>query len=141
MRGASPTYRQRMNTPSRTSEALLLTPFLLGALATGAKAGPAAPKPDKELSKEETETLVRQALSARLAIAGDAVRVLGSESRTWPDRRLGCGGRRGLEEPVRVPGYRFVIEADGQRHTYHSDRSGRVLRCDAPPKPVGPITR
>ena len=116
---------------------LLVAP---GPRLAGAQDAP-SPAPRRELSKSETEALVRRDLAARLRIAATVPRLVESSGRTWPDRHLGCMVRRGLEESAPVPGYRFVMEVDGQRVTYHTDRAGRLVRCETPKKPFDPIVR
>lgn len=93
------------------------------------------------LSQTDMESRARGDLSARLGVALRDVRVVASEARTWPDRRLGCVARRGVEEPVPVPGYRIVLETDGIRETYHTDRQGRIMRCEATSRRLLPMLR
>ena len=93
------------------------------------------------LSQPEMESRARRDLSARLGVALGDVRVVASEARTWPDRSLGCLMRRGVEEPVPVPGFRIVLEADGVRETYHTDRGGRILRCETKSRRLLPMLR
>jgi hypothetical protein len=69
----------------------------------------------------------------------ESVRVVEIQERTWPDAGLGCGSRRQLDEPLPVRGFRVVLSADDRQHAYHTDRSGRFVRCDRPSRPLGPI--
>lgn len=100
----------------------------------------AALSPALEVSRSRIEARVRQAAAARLGLPAEDLRVVSWDERTWPDRSLGCG-RRGLTEPEPTPGYVFVLDADGRRQTYHADRAGRIVRCPAGGKPLGPIQR
>jgi hypothetical protein len=93
------------------------------------------------LSQADMESRARGDLSTRRGVALGDVRVVASEARTWPDRRLGCLARRGVEEPIPVPGYRIVLEADGVRETYHTDRQGRILRCETTSRRLLPMLR
>ena len=93
------------------------------------------------LGQTDMESRARGDLSARLGVALRDVRVVASEARTWPDRRLGCLARRGVEEPVPVPGYRIVVEADAVRETYHTDRQGRMMRCETTSRRLLPMLR
>jgi hypothetical protein len=111
--------------------------ILAGVLA--ASTSLAVPSFVASLTKSELEKRVLSAASDRLGIAVNDLRVLSADERTWPDRHLGCVARRGLSEPEPTPGYRFVVEADGMRQSYHTDRSGRIVRCPAVGKPLGPI--
>lgn len=93
------------------------------------------------LGQTDMETRARGDLSARLGVALRDVRVVTSEARTWPDRSLGCLARRGVEEPVPVSGYRIVLEAHGARETYHTDRGGRIVRCETTTRRLLPMLR
>ena len=109
------------------------------AVLAGSAAHAATPNPAASLTKSELEKRVLSAASDRLGVAVTDLRVLAADERTWPDRQLGCASRRGLSEPEPTPGYRFVLEADGTRQSYHTDRAGRIVRCPAAGKPLGPI--
>ena len=78
------------------------------------------------------ESRVRIDASRQLKVAFDDVRVLETLERTWPDDRLGCGERSASHtEPASTSGFRIVLKVDSRRLTYHTDRFGRVLQCDA----------
>lgn len=100
----------------------------------------AALSPALEASRSRIEDRVRQAAAAALGLPAEDLRLVSSDERTWPDRSLGCG-RRGFVEPAPTPGYVFVLDVDGRRQTYHADRAGRIVRCPAAGKPLGPIQR
>ncbi len=100
--------------------------------------GPAA---GRELTRTETESRARRDLSVRLGVPARDVRVVASDPRTWPDQRLGCVARRGVEEPVPVPGYRIVLDADGKRYTYHTDLAGKIVHCEESLKRLLPMLR
>ena len=93
-------------------------------------------------TQAETEALVRADLAAVLGVEADAIKVDEAKSRTWTDKSLGCGERKGLEEPTPVPGYEFTLSYSDKKVTYHTDRHGRLVRCakpGKPGKPLGPI--
>ena len=94
----------------------------------------------KPLSRAETETRVRKDLAARLKVEAPQVGVVEASDRTWPDEGLGCVARKGLREPTPVPGFAFTLVHAGRTFVYHTDRSGRFVRCD-PKKPIDPISR
>jgi hypothetical protein len=112
---------------------------IVAALLAGGASRAAAPSPAASLTKSEIEKRVLSAARERLGIAVSDLHVLAADERTWPDRHLGCAARRGLSEPEPTPGYRFVLDVDGTRQSYHTDRAGRILRCPDPSKPLGPI--
>ena len=94
---------------------------------------------DAEKTQAETEALVRADLAALLKVEADAIKVDEARSRTWTDKSLGCGERKGLEEPTPVPGYEFTLSHSDKKVRYHTDRHGRLVRCVKPGKPLGPI--
>ena len=83
---------------------------------------------------------MKENLAARLKVPVDQIEVVDAADRTWPDDGLGCGARKGLSEPMPVPGFAFTLAHSGTRYVYHTDRSGQFRRCN-PEKPVGPIRR
>jgi hypothetical protein len=87
------------------------------------------------------EVRVRIDASRKLGVAFDKVRVLQVAERTWPDERLGCSARKLAVEPAPIPGFRIVARARATRLTYHTDRTGRVLRCAVPTRRSKPIVR
>jgi hypothetical protein len=101
--------------------------------------GPAMPQA-KPLSRAETEALVKKDLASRLRVPVDDIKVADAADKTWPDDTLGCGGRKGLKEPLPVEGYTFTLAHGDTRVEYHTDRHGRFRRCDEK-KPLGPIKK
>jgi hypothetical protein len=94
---------------------------------------------DPTVSRTETEARVKRDLAAHLKVEESAFRVDESVDQEWPDETLGCGARKGLAEPVAVPGYAFTLVYRNQRFVYHADRRGRFVRCAPPAKPLDPI--
>lgn len=95
-------------------------------------------KPAVELTQTQTELKVREDVARRLRLQVEDVRVVESAPRTWPDRGLGCTARRGVFEPMDVPGFLVVAEAGTRRFVYHTDRFGRLVRCPSTTRPLGP---
>jgi hypothetical protein len=93
------------------------------------------------MSQQEMEVRVRIDASRKLGVAFDKVRVLQVAERTWPDERLGCSARKPVADPAPIPGFRIVARTKATRLTYHTDRTGRVLRCAVPAKKAKPIVR
>lgn len=58
-----------------------------------------------------------------------SIAVVEAATLNWPDTSLGCaqGGRYYAQ--VLVPGYKVVLEAEGQRYEYHADSSEQVVLC------------
>jgi len=120
---------------------MLIHLLLIAMCALGSSYHGGADKAKAEMSQADTEKLVKADLAKRLKLPEESLKVVEVSQRTWPDQLLGCRARRGVQEPTPVPGYLFVLEAAGMRHTYHADRQGHMARCDAPPKPLAPIMR
>jgi hypothetical protein len=94
------------------------------------------------VTREATEALARRDLAGRLTASESEIEVVASAERTWPDQTLGCGAaRKGMTEPRPTPGFALTLSHGGKTYEYHADRRGHVVRCDAPAKPRGPITR
>ena len=119
----------------------LRTASLLCVVIAGAPAHAATPSTVPALTRSEMEERVRKEAAVRLGVSAGDLRVAAWDERTWPDRHLGCAARRGLAEPEPTPGYLFVLDADGRRQAYHTDRAGRILYCPSASKRLGPILR
>jgi hypothetical protein len=67
-----------------------------------------------------------------LGIKAEDITLVGAEAVEWSDSSLGCP-RPGMNYlQVITPGYRILLEAQGNSYEYHSDQSSRVVRCDLP---------
>ena len=60
------------------------------------------------------------------------VEVLIAEAVTWNDGSLGCPEPGMMYTQALVPGYRVVLDVDGDRLYFHSDSSGEFHFCDNP---------
>ena len=79
-------------------------------------------------------------LAAELGISQEDVTVLSFEAVQWSDASLGCPQPGMMYAQVITPGYRFFLEARGERYEVHTDRTGRsVVVCQpASPHPGDP---
>ena len=68
-------------------------------------------------------------LAGQLGIAAEAITVHSVAAVEWPDASLGCPKPGMMYAQVITPGYRIVLEANGQSYEYHAGRSGRGVRC------------
>lgn len=105
--------------------------------AAGAVCGAATDEQAKLRARAESD--VTADLARRKQSAPEAIRVVESVERTWPDERLGCVGRQLVGDPLPVKGFRIVLALDDRRYVYHADRDGHFVPCDRPGKPIGPI--
>lgn len=92
---------------------------------------PAAMQPVQPMTREEMEIRVRIDAARTLQVTFEEVHVLEATERTWPDEGLGCRARPSDVEPKPTPGFFVVAKVKASRVTYHTDRDGLVLRCDA----------
>lgn len=89
--------------------------------AATAPAAPRAPRPS-------ASQLAVADLAGQLGIAAEAITVRSVEQVEWNDASLGCAKPGQMYAQVITPGYRIVLEANGQSHEYHTG-GGRVIRC------------
>jgi hypothetical protein len=87
------------------------------------------------------ESLIEKAkedLAQRLSISVTQVSLVESIEVEWSDSSLDCP-QPGMEYlQVITPGYRILLEADGQEYEYHSNRDAYVVYCDNANPPVLP---
>lgn len=88
----------------------------------------ATPEPGESALDPVLESAARRDLAQRLGIAATVVTVRSVESVDWPDASLGCPQPGMMYAQVITPGYRIVLEADGQRYEYHGS-TGNVIFC------------
>lgn len=107
---------------------------VLAAITTGAK--PAPVRPVQLMSQQEMEARVRLDVSRVRQVKYEEVQVTATTAQTWPDDRLGCASKREAVDPKPTPGFRIIAKSKRSHLTYHTDRNGRVLRCEPPAKPA-----
>lgn len=79
---------------------------------------------------EPVVSLALRQLTDTLNCDAQAVNVVSVEEMEWSDSSLGCPKPGMMYMQVITPGYRVTLEHDGQRYTFHTDRSHRAVRCD-----------
>jgi hypothetical protein len=72
----------------------------------------------------------RQTLAAELACSPTLISVYDVADVEWNDSSLGCPKPGMMYMQVITPGYRIVLEYDGNTYTFHADRNSRVVRCE-----------
>lgn len=68
------------------------------------------------------------ALAEKLGVAADAIAVRDVEPEEWPNSCLGCGKLNESCLTVITPGYRVMLEHDGEVYEMRTDRVGRSVR-------------
>ena len=66
----------------------------------------------------------------------DGIRVVTAESVTWRDGSLGCPQPGQAYTQALVPGFRIVLDVDGEDVHYHASSSGQFSACANPQDPV-----
>jgi hypothetical protein len=82
---------------------------------------------DVPVEAQEIVDLVKQDLSEQLEIPADEIRVLEIEAVEWPDSSMGCPQPGMSYLQVITPGYRIVLEGNGDEYTYHTGNNAFVL--------------
>jgi hypothetical protein len=100
--------------------------------------GPGAPSGTEVTVDPTAQPAVDAAIAAYAAALGvpeAEVAVVSVTPVTWPDSSLGCGQPDQSYLQVLTPGYRVVLQAGGQRATYHTSDgsmgSVQVVRCES----------
>ncbi len=96
---------------------------------------PAATANAEPLPAEITpaEQMAIQALSANLGVSGEAIKVVQSEAVDWPDGCLGIRTAGVMCTQMIVPGFRVVLEAQGQQFEYHTNADGTIVQAAGTP--------
>ena len=69
-------------------------------------------------------------LAGRLGVAASRLKVVSVEPVAWPDASLGCPQEGYAYAQVVTPGYRVVMEHNGQQYTYHTNATAtHVVTC------------
>jgi hypothetical protein len=69
-------------------------------------------------------------LAQRLGVAEEEIAVKSLEGMQWPDTSLGCPQPGMMYAQVVTPGYRVVLEVDGQVYEAHTDEGHSVVWCE-----------
>ena len=90
------------------------------------------------------ENLIKQVkadLAKRLAIPGTQVNLVEATEVEWSDSSLGCPQPEMSYLQVITPGYLILLDVNGTRYEYHSNRETYFVYCEnpnpliLPPKP------
>ena len=92
---------------------------------------PAVDEPTQEVTlppeaAELVETIKRD-LIGRLNLPEEAITMISVTAVDWPDASLGCPEPGKKYAQVVTPGYKIVLEANGQQYAYHSGGTDFIL--------------
>ena len=76
--------------------------------------------------------VLRQDLGKRSGVAPDQVRLVKTTAKTWPNGCLGLAKPDEFCTEMLVEGWQVVLTDGKQQWTYHTDRTGRNYRIQAP---------
>ena len=91
---------------------------------------PEAPNVELPAGAEQIVRLAQEDLAQRLNLASEAIRPVSVEAVEWPDASLGCPQPGMMYAQVITPGFRVVLEAEGQTYEYHTDAGRFVVLCE-----------
>jgi hypothetical protein len=74
--------------------------------------------------------------ASEAGVDADAVDIVVAEQVTWSDGSIGCPEPGMMYTQALVPGYRVVLEADGQQLNFHATESGDFRFCENPRPPL-----
>ena len=88
------------------------------------------------------DALVEQAkeeLAQQLSIPVNEIDLIEAEATTRPDASLGCPQAGMTYAQVVTPGYRILLEANGQVYAYYADSNKQLINCENFVLPTIPI--
>lgn len=91
--------------------------------------------PEIELPAGMLNEMVADA-AARAGTGPEEVKLVLAESVTWSDGSIGCPEAGMMYTQALVPGYRVVLEVDGQQLNFHAAESGDFRFCESPQPPL-----
>jgi hypothetical protein len=86
---------------------------------------------------ERIEEAVKHDLAERLKISEEMITMVSGEAVDWGDASLGCPQPGMVYAQVITPGYKIVLQANGQDFAYHTGSESFVL-CEHPSKAQEP---
>lgn len=66
------------------------------------------------------------ALSEQLNLSVDKITLISTEAITWPDGCLGIVRMGVICTQAEVPGFKIILEADGQKYEFHTNQDGSI---------------
>ncbi|RIK35401.1 MAG: hypothetical protein DCC57_23385 [Chloroflexi bacterium] len=97
-------------------------------------------EPSADSAANQVAGVVRQMVVQQLGVDAGAVSIASVEAVDWPDACLGVSQPDVMCAQVITPGYRVVIEANGQQYEYHTDATGgQIVLANAPQAQVGDL--
>jgi len=95
----------------------------------------ASPADGSGISQAMVDGVVEQA-AAETGVDSADIRVVTAAAVTWSDGSLGCPQPGQAYTQALVPGFRVVLDVDGEEVHFHASRSGDFAACADPVEPV-----
>ncbi|NOR82117.1 MAG: hypothetical protein GQ526_01335 [Ardenticatenales bacterium] len=108
---------------------------------TGVPAGTAVPAGTSVAIPPAAAAAVAAAkedLANWLDVSGEEILVTSIEAVQWSDSSLGCPQPGMMYMQVITPGFRVILQAQGQAYEYHTDQGRNVVRCEEKSVPNRP---
>jgi hypothetical protein len=91
-----------------------------------------ASSPDEEVTSVPVDLTPAQlaavtSLSDQLSLAVDQIKLVSTEAVTWPDGCLGIVRVGVMCTQAEVPGFKIILDAEGQEYEYHTNEDGSVV--------------
>jgi hypothetical protein len=90
-------------------------------------------------SSDVPAAMLEQVIADAASGAGvdpSGVEVISAEAVTWPDGSLGCPQPGQVYTQALVPGYRVILDVDGEDMSFHASEDGNFTFCADPQEPV-----
>ena len=102
----------------------------------------AASSPDEEVTSVPVDLTPAQlaavtSLSDQLRLAADQIKLVSTEAVTWPDGCLGIVRMGVMCTQAEVPGFKIILDAEGQEYEYHTNQDGSVVLLAEGPQNAG----
>jgi hypothetical protein len=68
-------------------------------------------------------------LAQQSGASPDQIKLISMEAVEWNDASLGCPQPGFMYAQVITPGYKIILEAQGQQYEYHTDQKANVVWC------------
>jgi len=78
---------------------------------------------------QEIVSQARDELAGELGVQPEKISVVEAEAMRWSDSSLGCPEPGKMYAQVITPGYRIVLEHEGERYDYHTNQQGYMKLC------------
>ena len=91
---------------------------------------PGATEVEPLAGAQEVVRLALEDLAQKLGLAPEAIRLVSVEAVEWSDTSLGCPQPGMMYAQVITPGFRVVLEANGEQYVYHTDADRFVVLCE-----------